>query len=345
MPLGFNSRSERTVSNPYIIAEAAQGYLPLEGSVGSADTALLLVRGAVAARADAVKFQIVYASELAQPGNPHYDTFLSLELSDSEWVRVAAFAREHGIDFVADVFGPQSLQVASACDVDGAKIHSTNFFDHHLVSEVLALGCPVYFSVGGIETEEILGFINSHGLQGRTGVTLLYGFQSEPTPTDMNNLLRIPRLRELTGIPVGFMDHADGGDGSGALVSLLALALGVRTFEKHLTLDRALEMEDYVSALPPGAFRDYVTSIREMTVALGSDDLELTELEQVYRNKSLKRVTVRRPVRAGSTIEWDDIRLIRGAKPVGVFDPTQVVGKVVVSDLEEGAAVKEEDVE
>ena len=333
------------MSDPYIIAEAAQGYLPLEGSVGSTDTALLLVRGAVVARADAVKFQIVYASELAQPGNPYYDLFLSLELPEEEWTRIAGFARKHEIDLVVDVFGLQSLQIARACDVSGVKIHSTSFFDRQLVSEVLVLGCPVYFSVGGIEIDEILAFIDRHDLRGRTDVTLLYGFQSEPTPTDMNNLLRIPRLRELAGIPVGFMDHADGGDGSGASVSLLAAALGVRTFEKHITLDRELEMEDHVSALPPGAFGEYVAAIREITSALGSDDLELTESEQVYRNKSLKRVTVRQSMRAGHILRWDDIHLIRQAEPMGVFDPSRVIGKVLVSNLEEGAAVEEGDVE
>lgn len=333
------------MSDSYIIAEAAQGYLPIEGSVGSVDTALLLVRGAVVARADAVKFQVVYVSELAQPGNPYYETFLSLELPDNQWARVSGFAREQEIDFLVDVFGSQSLQVARVCDVSGVKIHSTSFFDHQLVSEVLALGCPVYFSVGGIEIHEILAFIEKHGLHRRTDVTLLYGFQSEPTPTDMNHLLRIPRLRELTGLPVGFMDHADGGDGSGAAVSLLAAALGVRTFEKHLTLDRELELEDHISALPPGAFGDYATLIREMTGALGSDDLELTESEQVYRNKSLKRVTARRSMSTGHIIEWDDIHLIRRADPVGVFDPSRVVGKVLVSDLEQGAAVEEGNVE
>ena len=333
------------MSDPYIVAEAAQGYLPLEGSVGSADTALLLVRGAVAARADAVKFQVVYVSELAEPGNPYYETFLSLELPDSQWARIAGYAREHEIDFLVDVFGARSLEVARACDVSGVKIHSTSFFDHQLISGVLALGCPVYFSVGGIEVNEILAFVKRHDLRGRTDVTLLYGFQSEPTPTDMNHLLRIPRLRELTGLPVGFMDHADGGDGSGAAVSLLAAGLGVRTFEKHITLDRELEIEDYVSALPPGAFGDYVNSIREMTAALGSEDLELTELERAYRNKSLKRVTARHSMSTGHTIEWDDIHLIRRADPVGVFDPSLVVGKVLISDLEQGAAVEEGDVE
>ena len=74
--------------NPvYVVAEIGINHN------GDLDLAHKLIDGAATAGADAVKFQIVYASELAQPGNPHYDTFLSLELSDSEWVRVVPISQ------------------------------------------------------------------------------------------------------------------------------------------------------------------------------------------------------------------------------------------------------------
>ena len=93
----------------------------------------------------------------------------------------------------------------------------------------------------------------SNGIVSRKNVVLMYGFQSEPTPVGSNNLARIPRWRERTGLEIGFMDHADGGGRHALTLSAMALALGVRVFEKHISLDRTLKLEDYVSALGPGA--------------------------------------------------------------------------------------------
>ena len=61
--------------NIEIIAEIAQGY---EG-----DTKLteLLTIGANATGADAVKYQLVYADELATPDYKYYELFRSLEMS------------------------------------------------------------------------------------------------------------------------------------------------------------------------------------------------------------------------------------------------------------------------
>ena len=47
--------------NPFIIAEAAQGY------EGNPEIAKLLLTAAAKANADAVKFQIIYADDIAVP--------------------------------------------------------------------------------------------------------------------------------------------------------------------------------------------------------------------------------------------------------------------------------------
>ena len=137
----------------YIIAEAAQGY---EGSV---DIAKLLVRGAVAAKADAIKFQVVFAKDLCEPGYEYYDLFKQLEMSLDEWKSIRLLAQENSIDFVVDVFGERAFELAKELNVDGIKLHSTTFFDHRLVRQVLALNKKTFISIGGITPEEIDQFV------------------------------------------------------------------------------------------------------------------------------------------------------------------------------------------
>ena len=334
------------MSDLHIIAEAAQGYLPLEGDRGSADLCLLLVKAAAVAKCDAVKFQIVYVDELAQPGNIHYDIFRRLEMPESDWRRVRDYARSLGIGFVADIFGTKSLDVARAIKVDGVKIHSTSFFDHALIQGTLALGCRVYFSMGGIESAEVDAFIDRHKLRDRKDVALLYGFQAEPTPMESNHLARIPEIRKRTGLPVGFMDHSDGAGPDDISLSMVALGLGVRLFEKHVTLDRALELEDYVSALPPARLAEYASALRRNASAIGSGDVSLTEAERTYRGKALKRVTAARALEAGRTVTAADVTLIRPSQPgAGLLDADRAVGKRLRRAGAAGAVITQEDIE
>lgn len=334
------------VSEPYIIAEAAQGYLPLEGDAGSVDFALLLAKAAAVAGCDAVKFQVVYVEELAQPGNVHFDIFRRLEMPTEQWRRVREYARGLKLHFVADVFGARSLDVARAIGVDGIKIHSTSFFDHDLVRGALSLGCPVYFSMGGIEPDEVTAFVARHKLRDNPHAALLYGFQAEPTPVESNNLARIPAIMRATGMRVGFMDHSDGAGPDDIALSVLALGMGVRLFEKHVTLDRLLELEDYVSASPPARLREYVGTLRRVAAAAGSADLSLTDAERTYRGKALKRVTASRALKKGRRVAADDILLIRPTKPAdGALDPDQVIGRTLRRDIAQGAVIDTEDVE
>ena len=99
-------------SDLYIIAECAQGY-SASSITDSVNLAIWLVKSAKAAGADAVKFQLVIADELATPDYKHYELFKSLELEINHWLPIASCANELSIDLVFDVFGRESLSLAS----------------------------------------------------------------------------------------------------------------------------------------------------------------------------------------------------------------------------------------
>lgn len=324
------------MTTPYIIAEAAQGY------EGNAEVARLLVRAAKAGGADAVKFQMVWADDLCEPGYQYRDLFQALEMSEEAWKSVADECRRCQLDFVVDVFGPRAVAAARNIGVDGYKLHSTTFFDDALAADVLAQGKPVYLSVGGIDADEIAAFLRRHDLGAGKPVVVLYGYQAEPTPIEGNNLKRMESLRALTGLEIGFMDHSDGGGADWLTLSALALGMGVRVFEKHITLDRALEMEDYVSALGPTDFRTYSDALRRLGGALGNSSLELSEAERGYRGRALKRVVASRDLAAGQVLADGDLRLNRPAETRGLFKPTEVAGRVLTRDVAVGQPIEGE---
>jgi len=327
-------------NKPFIIAEAAQGYAPIIRSKPSLEIGILLVRAAASAGADAVKFQIIFVDELAEPGYEHYVLFKNLEMSTKEWMILREEARRLSIEFHADIFGLKSLDIAKKISVDGIKIHSTSFFDEDLFKNALHLKKPIYISIGGIEFNELTDFITSNNLEEiNAKIILMHGFQSEPTPIENNNLARISELSRTTGLEIGFMDHADGGEDDFINISIMALANGVSYFEKHITLDREIELEDFVSAIPPKKFANYVNTIKRLHSAVGKKSLNLTYREKKYRDGAVKKIIANKNIKKGKLIKKSDLTSMRRPNKNGFFNFSDVVGKQALKDIKKGSLI------
>lgn len=324
-----------------IVAEGAQGF------EGSPTQAALIVRAAAAAGADFVKLQLVYADELAVPGYQWYELFGQLEMPDDAWRMVAQEAEHRGVSLAFDVYGPRSLSLALELGAKAVKIHSTDFFNHALVDDAISSGCDVWFSIGGIRIDEVHEFLGRHEPLRADQLTLLYGFQAEPTAHADNHLRRLGTLRaEFPALPLGFMDHAEAGTDSADWLGLLALPFGVRLIEKHITVGRELGLEDHISALDATDFRRYVARIRVAEVALGSPDLDSSAAESAYRGRALKSVVTAQALTPGAVIGPGDVMLRRAAVAEGVTPAKRledVIGRTLSKPMARLRAISPDD--
>jgi len=303
-----NPIARRNASGVTILAEAAQGY------EGEPTLARLLVRAAARGGADMVKFQIIFADELAVPGYRHYQLFKQLEMSSEAWHKVAEETARSGIAIAFDVYGERSLSLALEVGASAVKIHATDFFNHALVEAALRSAPQVYFSAGGIEIDEVDEFLRRHAPYAQDKLTMLCGFQAEPTAPGDNNIARLAVLRQrFPSLPFGFMDHAEGESDEALWLGVLALPYGITAIEKHITIDRSLQLEDYVSAVAADNFSRYVKRIRLAEAALGTSDLTLTEAERAYRRRAAKVVVAIRHVPRGNIVRATDVRLLRAS--------------------------------
>ena len=287
-----------------IIAEAAQGY------EGTPKLAELLALGAVRSGADAVKFQLVLADELAVPTYEYYDLFKSLEMDISVWERIVELIKDSQKKVYFDIYGDLSLELAKQLGASGVKISTTDFYNKPLVRKAIASFDKVFISIGGVSAEELDELVQTLGET--THVSLMYGFQAEPTPTEENNLLRLAEFRKLyPNISLGFMDHSLGTSDEAFYLPLMALSLGVAYIEKHITLDPILQIEDYISALEPAKFEKFVSIVRQMEPALGMSELRLTEKELRYKSLAGKVVVAKRKILAGTKLQEEDLVLKR----------------------------------
>ncbi|MFA6051862.1 MAG: N-acetylneuraminate synthase family protein [Methylobacter sp.] len=287
-----------------IIAEIAQGY------EGNPKLAELLVRGAIATNADAVKIQLVLADELCVPTYPYYDFFKSLEMGESVWNDLVQRVHDAGKKIYFDVYGSGSLALARNLGADGIKISTTDFYNLPLIKQAFNDFDTVFVSTGGVPVEDIDQLLE---LRPRPKyLTLMHGFQAEPTETADNNLARIETMRaRYSDVGVGFMDHSVGSQDDSISLPLIALGLGATCIEKHITLDYSLQIEDYISALSIDRFGEFVRLFRSLEPALGSPDLTLTDKEIAYKQRAGKVVVASNDLPKGTVLGENHLAMKR----------------------------------
>ncbi len=312
-----------------IIAEIAQGY------EGNPKLAELLVKGAVLAEANSVKMQLVFADELCVPTYPYWDLFKSLEMSDEVWEKLIKMVHDAGKLFYFDIYGRQSLELALKYKADGVKISTTDFYNTPLIKSVFAKFSRVILSTGGVPFEDVKSLIQSNVLPKH--LTLMHGFQAEPTEIADNNLMRIKTMMaEFPGIDIGFMDHSLGSDDEAFHLPLMALGQGVSCIEKHISLDYKLEIEDFISALSIDRFFAFVKLIRKMEPALGSKELTLTTKETEYKKRAGKLAVAKHDLGINSIITDGDIEMKRVSTILseGHFPKLDmVIGKTLIKSI------------
>lgn len=322
-----------------IIAEAAQGY------EGDGTKAILLAQAAIKGNADSIKFQIVYADELSTPDYKYYKLFKKLEMDLEVWKIIAEKVKKAGKKLYFDVYGNKSLETAIKLKANGVKIATTEFYNDELFNKCIRNFSRIFISTGGIPFSDIKKKVKI--IPNYKDIVLLYGYQAEPTKPENNNLNRINYIKEhLKDVKIGFMDHTEGGTRLAYHIPILAIGMGAEVIEKHISLDRELEMEDFISALSPSEFKEFTGIIREAEKAMGKKKYELTKEEIEYRAKATKIVVAIKEIKKGAIIKRKDIELKRTGEKInrGFYRIEEVIGKKLIKDKNINEPLKPDDI-
>ena len=281
----------------FIIAEAGVNHN------GSLDLALKLVDAAADAGADAVKFQTFKSANLVTAAAPkadyqtqqtdiaesQLDMLRKLELSRADHLTLIDRCRIRGVEFISTPFDAESLQLLLEIGVGRIKIPSGELTNAPLLHQAARSGLPVILSTGMATLDEVRTAVSvlAHGYA--TGeddqpslevfenalprhaaaltdkLTILHCTTEYPSPFADTNLRAMDTLAESFQLPVGLSDHTPG-----ISVAIAASARGASMIEKHMTLDRSLPGPDHQASLNPQDFTRLVSSIREVSQALGS---------------------------------------------------------------------------
>ena len=306
----------------FVIAEAGSNW-----RVGTDDTdrqmAQALVRVAVDAGADAVKFQTFRAGEVyvADAGQSEYlselgikrsinDIFEDLEMPYDLVGEIAGYCGEQGIEFMSTPF---SVVDADAVDphVRRHKVASYEINLVRLLQRLAAARKPLLISTGAATVDDIEFSLKTVRDAGAEDITLLQCTSSYPAPPESLNLTAIPWMRERFGLPVGLSDHS-----RDPLVGpVSAVALGATVIEKHFTIDNRLPGPDHAYALEPEELTAMVQAVRAAEQVRGDGVKAVGSHEMELRRFAVRAIQATRDIEPGDAIvEGDNVDVLRPGK-------------------------------
>lgn len=318
-----------------IIAELAQGF------EGKPEQALLLMKAAAAAGANAAKYQLVFADELATPDYKYYALFKSLEMPEKVWEELSVYAKELGVKLQLDIFGTRSLKLAERLNVQAVKLHGTDIANVGLLNEVAqsSIG-KILLGAGGAHFNELQQAID---VLGQKEIVILLGFQGYPTPNDSNQINRVSFLKKYfsenyPNVTIGFADHASPDSTLRYALATMAVGAGAQVIEKHLTLGRVMMLEDHESALNPDEFLEFSNTVNECAQALGnttlSEDFGMSESENGYRKMIRRHVVSAVRLNVGEQLQPSQLMLKRTSAENPITELSSVYSMITKSVVE-----------
>jgi N-acetylneuraminate synthase len=275
----------------YIIAEIGINHN------GSMDIAKKLIDEAVAAKADAVKFQ-KRTPEICVPKDQwdimrdtpwgrikYIDYKRKTEFETAEYTEIDAYCRERGIDWFVSCWDANAVEFMEQFDTPIYKLASASLTDKELITAILKTGRPLMLSTGMSTTKEIedaMDFI--HAFDKNYPVSVIHSTSAYPCKPEELNLRMIQTLAaKYPDAPIGYSGHE-----TGLATTVAATVMGASSVERHFTLDRAMWGSDHAASVEPQGFQRLVRDIRDVETAAGDG------IKRVYESEigPMKRLRV-----------------------------------------------------
>lgn len=322
------------MNNVKIIAEAGVNH--------NGDPALAheLIDSAVTSGADVIKFQTFRSTDVmtAQAPKAAYqkkrtggndsqlDMVRKLELSEDVFISLNRHCKQKGIEFLSTPFDMPSIAFLQSLDMTHWKIPSGEITNLPYLRTIGALNRNLYLSTGMAtlgEVEEALNILEHFGTP-LNKIIVMHCTTEYPAPMEEVNLRAMNTMRcafpSISG--VGYSDHTIGIE-----VAIAAVSMGACVIEKHFTLDSSMEGPDHKASIEPCDFKQLVTAVRNIEMALGGGVKRPTKTELANRAVARKSLVASREIQEGELFAEDNITAKRPGTGISPMLWDQFIGK------------------
>lgn len=273
-------------SFPYIIAEIGINHN------GDLNIAKKLIDAANACMWNCVKFQ-KREPDIAVPetqknviretpwGRMSYLEYKKkIEFGKEEYDYIDKYCKEKPIAWTASPWDIPSLEFLLDYDLPFLKIASATNGNKDMLRIACKSGKPLLVSTGMSTLEEMDEMVNFLEKYSDGNFILLHTNSSYPTPPEELNLRMITTLRERYHCLVGYSGHEIDLE-----PTVVAVSLGAKVIERHVTLDHNMWGTDQAASLSVAAMAMLHGRMRDVLLMLGDGEKIITEKEKEVRKK------------------------------------------------------------
>ena len=260
-----------------------------------------------------------------------------LKLKDH--IRLYKTCKKHKVEYLCSAFDLKSLKFL---------YRNTKFNYYKIASgEIHSLDCleflskkktPIILSTGManiLDIKKSLGVLNKYK---KKKIIILHCVSNYPTVVDQLNLRFMRKLNTIFNYPVGFSDHS-----TEILPAVIAVSLGAKIIEKHVTLNKSWQGPDHKASLNLREFKKMIQLIRKTEKILGNGNKEILqqELENSYASK--KSCVAKKTLKIGDKISKNHICFKRPGTGVSPLDFKSIINKKVKKLIKKNTIIEPSD--
>lgn len=251
-----------------------------------------------------------------------------LELSNEQHFEVFKYAKDKGLDFVETLCAIKCLSILKLFTPNYLKVASRDLTNLPLLQALAETKIPMIVSTGMAskkELDEALNVITKY----HDSVSILHCISQYPTEPGNLNLLTIAYLLEnYSKYIIGFSDHT-----IGIAAPLVAVAMGAKIIEKHITIDRRMKGTDQRGSLGPDGVNRMVRDIRLAELWMGKKELFIDSSVKSARIKLERSIATNRDMKAGEIVTESDIHMLSPGDGIKWINRDVIIGKKLVNNI------------
>lgn len=333
---------------PYLVAEISANHC------GNFALAKKLIKCAKINGADAVKLQTYTADTMTIKSNKKYFKVKSglwkgyqlWDLYDKahtplHWHdKLFKYARSLKIEIFSTPFDESAVDFLEKLNCPFYKVASFEMTDLPLIKKIAKTKKPIIISTGKSKLIEVKRAIRWIEESGNKKIVILHCTATYPADYSSMNLNNISTLKKQFDYKIGLSDH-----NKENLTAVIAVTLGAKVIEKHITLNRKSKGPDHHFALEPKHLIELVENIKKTEKSFGSYKKDIDKSEIQSRKIGNRSIHVIKDLKKGELIKLSDIVFKRPNLGIEPYKYKSVIGKKVKRKIKKDMWLKWNDIE
>lgn len=247
-----------------------------------------------------------------------------LELSDEEHFEVYKYTKEKGLDFVETLCSIGCLSLLKLFQPDYLKVASRDLTNLPLLEVMAETKIPMILSTGMAGKKELDDALDVITKQ-HDNISILHCVSQYPTHPDNLNLNTIKYLQNnYSDYSIGFSDHT-----IGIAAPIVAVGMGAKIIEKHITIDRNMKGTDQAGSLGPDGVYRMVRDIRITEKWMGKEELYIDKNVISAKNKLERSIATKVDLNPGDIISEEHLHLLSPGDGFKWNEKDKLIGKTI----------------